>query len=71
MKYQITADWSVGQFLIPQGVVIDDVLGTDQWSTLIHVLGLAPPVNASPLNQETYNRMIDIYGEGKVGPPPR
>ena len=71
MKYQIAADWSVGEFLIPSGVVIDDVLGTDQWSTLIQVLGLAPPVDARPLNQETFDRMIDIYGEGKVGPPPR
>jgi hypothetical protein len=71
MRYQITADWSVGEWLIPSGTVIDDILGTDPWSTLIQVLALAPPVDASPLNQETYNRMIDIYGEGKVRPPPK
>jgi hypothetical protein len=71
MKYQLTADWSIGERLIPSGTVIDDVLGVDPWSTLIQVLSLAPPVDATPLDQITFNRMIDIYGEGKVRPPPK
>jgi hypothetical protein len=72
MKYQICgAGWPVDQWLIPTGTLIDDVSGTDQWSTLIRERELKPPVNASPLDQSTHALMVKLYGADRVGPPPR
>jgi hypothetical protein len=57
-KYQLRqTGWPVGQFLIPQGAIIDTVAGTDAWSMLVASLGLPPPMNAQPLDQATYNTM--------------
>jgi hypothetical protein len=71
-RYQIThSGWPVDQWLIPTGALIDDVSGTDQWSTLIRERGLPPPVNASPLDQATYNQMVALYGAHRIGPPPQ
>jgi hypothetical protein len=68
-RYRIThSGFPVGQFLIPTGTQIDDVSGTDQWSNLIRERGLPPPVNASPLTQETYDQMVRLYGAERVGP---
>ncbi len=68
MRYQLCGPWPFGQWLIPSGTLIDDVSGTDQFSTLIRARALPPPVNASPLTQETYNRMVQLYGAHRVGP---
>jgi hypothetical protein len=69
--YRITHEgFPVGQWLIPNGVEIDDVAGTDQWSVLARERGLVPPVTASPLDTATYNQMVQLYGSWRVGPPP-
>jgi hypothetical protein len=72
-RYQITgAGWPVGQWLIPTGTVIDDVSGTDTWSVIVRERGLPPPVNASLLDQstyDTYDQMVQSYSARRVGPP--
>jgi hypothetical protein len=69
-RYQIThSGWPVDQWLIPTGALIDDATGTDQWSVLIRERALPPPVNASPLDQATYNQMVALYGAHRIGPP--
>jgi hypothetical protein len=63
MRYQICgAGWPVGPWLIPTGTVIDDVSGTDTWSTLIRERGLPPPPNASMLDTQSNSTTL--------GPPP-
>jgi hypothetical protein len=69
-RYQLGGGWPVDQWLIPSGTLIDDVSGTDMWSMLIRERALPPPVNASPLTQETYDQMVKLYGAYRVGPPP-
>ena len=71
MRYQICGPgWPLDQWLIPSGVVIDTVDGSDQWSVLVKQRGLPPPVNASPLDQDTCSRMVALYGADRIGPPP-
>jgi hypothetical protein len=65
-RYQITgAGFPVGQWLIPTGTLIDDVSGVDQWSTLVRERGLVPPVNASPLDQNTHAQMVVVGGRNR------
>ena len=79
MRYQLRDHgWSVGQFFIPQGTIIDSSstfplpndpafsnhLETYHWSQL--VVGLNPPINAQPLDQATYDAMKAIYPAERI-----
>jgi hypothetical protein len=58
MRYQLRGDWPIGQFCIPVGTVIDTD-ASDQWSSLAK--GRPPPLNAMPLNRETWKWMRGLY----------
>ena len=79
MKYQLRDHgWPVGQFLIPQGTIIDtestfplpndtafsNCLETYRWSQIAK--GHEPPINAQPLDQATYNAMKAIYPAERI-----
>jgi hypothetical protein len=66
-RYQLRMHgWSIGQWFIEEGAILDDVNGTDQWSLLVKSLKLDPPPNAQPLNQEAYNRMAQLYEKHRI-----
>jgi hypothetical protein len=59
LKYQLREHgWAIGQFLIPEGRIIDTDLNND-FANLAR--GLNPPLNAQPLDQATYDAMKAIY----------
>jgi hypothetical protein len=61
-RYQLRMHgWSIGQVFIPEGAIIDTTTGTDDWSKLCK--GLAPPLNAVPLDQPTFDAMKQFYGD--------
>ncbi|MFZ2079911.1 MAG: hypothetical protein WAV38_25345 [Xanthobacteraceae bacterium] len=63
MRYMICGmGWPVGSWLIPTGSVIDDVSGTDTWSTVVRERGLIPPPNSTALDEETRSQMAQLYG---------
>jgi hypothetical protein len=55
--------WSIGQWFIEEGAILDTVNGTDQWSLLVKSKGLPPPLSAQPLDQATYDAMKALYGD--------
>jgi hypothetical protein len=60
MRYQITqTGWSIGQHLIPVGSVIN-TNAPDDFSKLAS--GLAPPLNAMPLDFPAWAAMQALYG---------
>jgi hypothetical protein len=60
-RYQITQHgFPVGDRLIPNGTVIDTD-AQDDWSKLAR--GLAPPLNAQPLDQAAFDKMKSVYPE--------
>jgi hypothetical protein len=58
--------WSIGQWFVPEGAIIDTINGTDQWSVLVKSLKLDPPLNAQPLDQATYDRMARLYDKHRI-----
>jgi len=62
-RYQLRMHgWPIFDHFIPQGTIIDDVNGTDDFSKLVRARGLSPPLNAQPLDQSTYDAMVALYG---------
>jgi hypothetical protein len=62
--YQLTQHgWPVGQWLIPTGTIIDDVNAKGPWSALVKSLRLPIPLNAMPLDRETWLEMKRQYPE--------
>jgi hypothetical protein len=63
-RYQLRMHgWSIGGRLIPEGTIIDDVAGQDDWSKLVRAKELPPPLNAQPLDQPSYDAMKAHYGD--------
>jgi hypothetical protein len=59
MRFQLRMHgWPFDAFCVPEGTIIDDS-SNDLWSRMIVSRGLHlyPPVNAQPLNQQTYDQM--------------
>jgi hypothetical protein len=64
LRYQITQHgWPVSDRLIPNGTIIDDVAGQDDFSKLVRAKGLSPPLNAQPLDQAAWAAMKSVYPE--------
>jgi hypothetical protein len=63
-RYQLRMHgWSIGDRLIPEGTIIDDVAGQDDWSKLVRAKELPPPLNAQPLDQAAFDKMKSVYPE--------
>jgi hypothetical protein len=69
-RYQLRMHgWSCGAAFIPQGAIIDDVAGTDDWSNLVRTRGLFPPINAEPLDAGTWATMKAFYSGNNAANP--
>lgn len=72
MRFQLReCGWPLqgGRAFIPQGTIIDTdgPPAGDPWSPLVLALGLTrPPVNAQPLNQETYDLMREEFPAWRI-----
>jgi hypothetical protein len=59
-KYQLTqTGWSIGQWFLPVGTVINTTACKDDFSKLAR--GLPIPLNAMPLDLETWKEMQAAY----------
>ena len=64
MKYQLRDHgWPIGQFCVPEGVIIDTETTDprDSWSIHVRDSGLPPPLSSQPLDQATFDYMKAIY----------
>jgi hypothetical protein len=70
MKFRIEREgWVVGLYLIPAGTVLD-FAKPDDYTRI--AAGHVPPLNATALNQESYDLMRHTYitARGSAGPIP-
>jgi hypothetical protein len=64
LKYQLTTGFSVGQFLLPPGQIIDT--SQQAWG---YLAGLNPPPDAVALDQITYDTMTSAHGVNGISYP--
>jgi len=58
MRYQLSAQgWSIGQFLLPSGLIIDS--SQPDYAGL--TAGKIPPIDACPLDAEALQVMLNNY----------
>jgi hypothetical protein len=57
-RYQLTQHgWSVGQYLIPTGTILDSA----DWKWNGIALPWPPPVSAAVMDQEAFDEMLKFY----------
>jgi hypothetical protein len=59
VRYQLSSNWPVGQYVIPATSFIDAAVPMSMWSRIAG--NTIPPPNAMPLDQNTYNIMRQVY----------
>ena len=72
MKFQLVGHgWPIGQYLVPVGTIIDTDDPNDSWRWLWQswLPEKPPPVNALPVDQETYDLLAQTYGAYRIPGP--
>ena len=64
MRYQLSQNWPVGQYVLLATSIIDAAVPMNFWSRL--VMGLVPPITCLPLDQDCYARMRTVYKDAQI-----